>query len=318
MRRRSLVPRSFRSPAAGSVAVALAVGLLAGGCGGGGDVQVEVKGKAGAEPSVSFPKGGKPDAGYAEKTLHDGKGAPVRRGDLVVADYVSYRWNGAKTRLLDDTYKAGVPAAFQTGKLVKGLDRALEGARPGERVVARVPPADAYGADGDPAHGVSAGDTLVYVLDVRASFGKNAVVPGRQQTLDDPKLPKVGPVTPGQAASVLMPQTAPPKGPVTQTLVDGGGAVVASGQLVAMQYQMMNWRDGRVLGSSWQDGEVHWAVAGRQQLVAGLDRALVGSRVGSRLLVVVPPALGKAAWRTRLQLKPSDTLVFVVDVLGAY
>ncbi|WP_240489894.1 FKBP-type peptidyl-prolyl cis-trans isomerase [Actinomadura atramentaria] len=304
--------------AAGPAAVVLGVALLAGGCFGGDGVQVEVKGKPGTKPTVTFPKKTDPDGGYAAKTLSDGKGRKVAAGDLVVADYVSYRWNGTQTRLLANTYQSGVPMAFQTGKLVKGLEKALVGARPGSRVVARVPPEDAYGSAGDPAHGVSAGDTLVYVLDVRASFGKDAVVPGRQQTLDDPSLPKVGQVSPGRQASVLMPRTAPPKALKVQALVDGSGPAVAAGQLVAMQYQLMNWRDGRVLSSSWADGEVHTAVAGREELVAGLDRALVGRKTGSRLLVVVPPSLGKAPWRSRFRLAASDTLVFVVDVLGAY
>jgi peptidylprolyl isomerase len=41
--------------------------------------------------------------------------------------------------------------------------------------------------------------------------------------------------------------------------------------------------------------------------------------VGSRVMLVVPPADGYGkAGNTQAGIKPTDTLVFVVDVLGAF
>ena len=54
------------------------------------------------------------------------------------------------------------------------------------------------------------------------------------------------------------------------------------------------------------------------RIVAGLDRALIGQKVGTRLLVVVPPDDGYgAAGNQAFGLRGTDTLVFVVDLLDA-
>ena len=48
----------------------------------------------------------------------------------------------------------------------------------------------------------------------------------------------------------------------------------------------------------------------------GWDKAIVGQTVGSRLLLVVPPADGYGA-QGQGEIKGTDTMVFVVDILGA-
>jgi peptidylprolyl isomerase len=51
----------------------------------------------------------------------------------------------------------------------------------------------------------------------------------------------------------------------------------------------------------------------------GWDQALLGQRVGSRLLLVVPPSLGYGSkGLAQYGIRGSDTLVFVVDLLGAH
>ncbi|WP_018656432.1 FKBP-type peptidyl-prolyl cis-trans isomerase [Actinomadura flavalba] len=313
-------PRAgVRPGSAGALALVLAAGLVAGGCSSGGDVQVEVKGDRGAAPKVTFPKDTEPEDGFAVKTLEKGEGRKVAKGDLVVANYVGYRWNGSGHRLLASSFDARVPERFQLGKVVPGLDRALEGVAAGSRVVARVPPKDGYGAKGFPELQVNGGDTLVYVLDVLGSYARASGVKGPVRAAGDARLPVVGEPVAGRPVPVTMPRSAPPKGLTVRPLVQGSGAPLKKGQLAVLQYQLMNWRDGKVLGSSWADGELHTAVIGGEELVQGLDRGLQGQKVGSRVLVVVPPALGKAPWREqRFKLRKTDTLVFVVDVLGAH
>ena len=51
----------------------------------------------------------------------------------------------------------------------------------------------------------------------------------------------------------------------------------------------------------------------------GWDQALVGQRIGSRLLLVVPPSLGYGKQGlAQAGIRGDDTLVFVVDILGAH
>ena len=85
-----------------------------------------------------------------------------------------------------------------------------------------------------------------------------------------------------------------------------------------MQYSGVIWPGGREFDSSWRPGTPASFPVGRAGFVARLDRALVGQKVGSRLLVVLPPddAYG-AAGNEAFGVRCTDTLVFVVDLLDA-
>ncbi|GLZ16354.1 hypothetical protein Acsp04_65890 [Actinomadura sp. NBRC 104425] len=310
--------RRVFAPLLGIVLVAPLV--LAAGCSGGDDVEVTVRGRFGTRPEVSFPKGA-PSAELAVKTLveGDGEGEGARKGDLVVADYVGYRWSKDGNKLLANSYLAGVPGAFPTGRLVPGLDKALLGVRAGDRVVAKIPPSEGYGDTGDTQHQVGPDDSLVYVLDVRGVYGKTAHAQGRAQTLNDPKLPRVSGGGQGQAPQVTVPRVAAPKKLQVRTLIQGQGPVVAKGRLLALQYVGVFWRNGQVFDSSWRSRRPYAVTIGTGQVMKGWDQALVGQRVGSRLLLVVPPSLGYGKeGLAQAGIKGDDTLVFVVDLLGVH
>ncbi|MEV4255246.1 FKBP-type peptidyl-prolyl cis-trans isomerase, partial [Spirillospora sp. NPDC049652] len=273
-----------------SAAVVLAVPLfLAAGCGG-SDVQVSVKGTAGQRPEVKIPKG-TPKDGFATKVLAKGKGRGARKGDLVVADYVGYRWSKDGSKLLASSYLTGQPEAFPTWEVVPGLAKAFEGARPGGRVVAKIPPKQGYGDAGDQGRQIGPDDTLVYVLDVRGVFARSAMAHGQSRTLSDPALPQVGDGGAGQAPSITVPKRPAPKALRTRTLVQGDGPQVRKGQLLALQYKGVFWRNGKEFDSSWTSGHPHAVTIGTGQVIKGWDQALVGQRVGSRLLLAVPPDL---------------------------
>ena len=303
-------------PLAAVVAVPLVLFVA---CSGGDDVDVTVRGDFGKLPEVGFPKGGPGDS-LAVKTLRQGSGTTARKGDLVVADYVGYRWSGNGRKLLASSYTGGGPGAFPTGQLVPGLTKALDGARPGSRVVARIPPKEGFGSKGDPAHQVGAGDTLVYVLDVRGVYARSAGPHGKREApLGDPRLPKVADAAAGSAPEVSVPRAAPPKGLQVRTLVRGDGPAVRKGQLLALQYGGYFWRDGKAFNSSWAAGQPFGVKIGTGQVLKGWDQGLVGQRVGSRVLLVVPPSLGYGSkGLPQSGIKGSDTLVFVVDLLGAH
>ena len=303
-----------------SVVVVLAAPLaLSAGCWGGGGVDVTVRGDFGKLPEVEFPKG-EPGGSLAVETLKDGKGTAARKGDLVVADYVGYRWSKDGRKLLASSYSKGQPGAFPTDQLVPGLVKAFVGARAGSRVVARIPPGDGFGAKGDPRHQVGSDDTLVYVLDVRAVYPKAAGPRGKRQApLNEPGLPKVAEAPAGRAPVVTMPRGAAPKKPQVRTLVQGEGPAVRKGQLLVLQYGGYFWRDGKLFDASWSAGHPSAAVIGTGQVMKGWDAGLVGQRVGSRVLLVVPPSLGYGAkGLAQFGIKGNDPLVFVVDLHGAH
>ena len=285
----------------------------------GGDLPVKVTGEYGKRPEVTFPKDAEPGDKLVISTLHEGKGATVAKGDLVVASYVGYRWNGAGAKLVANSYTAGRPGAFPSGKLVPGLEKALVGAKVGSRVVALIPPDQGYGDRGDERHQIGPNDSLVYVLDVLATYGKDAAAKGAPQPLADARLPQVADAGAGRAPRVRVPRTAPPAKLQVRTLIQGTGPALRGNRLAVLHFTGVLWRTGKEFYSTWSEGRPAGEVIGVGQDIKAFDEGLVGQRIGSRVLLVVPPAWGYGSkGLPHYGIKGDDTLIYVVDILGAH
>jgi peptidylprolyl isomerase len=288
--------------------------VLAAACGGLPD-GLKVSGVAGRQPTVTIPASA-PGGRLEVRTLHKGRGAAVGDGDLVVANYVGYRWHGGDHKLIASSYESGRPAVFPYGRLVTGLNRALRGQRPGARVMAVVPPGQGYGVSGNAALQVGAGDSLVFVLDVLGAFPNGTAASGRPQPQREPDLPSVAT---GARPAMTIPHVPPPAGLQVRTIIQGTGRPVEADQLVVFHDLGQVWRNGKVFESSRDRGRPDSAVAGAGQMIAGWDRAVVGRPVGSRVLVVIPPRLGYGVkGHATSGITGKDTLAFVVDILAAY
>ena len=279
---------------------------------------VTVTGAFGAAADVTFP-GQQADPSLYVKTLVQGTGTTLTSSAGLVGDYVAYVWSGTTHKLLGSSYTARVPSLF-VGKLLPGLRRALVGQQVGSRVLAVIPPADGYGSAGNSAQGIGAGDTLVFVVDMVSAFA-TAGVPGPQTANGGGPLPTVTPPAANSAAgpSIAIPGgTAPPDTLRVQALVKGTGPVVKKGQDIAVQYTGVLWRTGRVFASSWSSRTPLATAIGEGQVIKGWDAGLVGQTVGSRVLLVIPPADAYgSAGESQVGITGTDTLVFVVDILAA-
>ena len=88
---------------------------------------------------------------------------------------------------------------------------------------------------------------------------------------------------------------------------------------MVVQYTGVNWRTGKVFDSSWSRDEPFAFILGEGQVIKGWDDGLLGQKVGSRVMLVIPPADGYgSAGNSGAGIKGTDTIVFVVDILGAY
>ena len=301
----------------------LAVGVLAG-CGGSSSssssaAAVTVSGTFGKAPNVTIPAA-KADAKLDVKTLVHGSGPVLARTDAFVGNYAIYLWSGTSHKLLQSTFKVGGKPTLFSGTLLPGLETALVGQKMGSRVLAVIPPKDGFGTSGDAQAGIKGTDTLVFVVDMLKDFAGNAAASGRPVSHGGGSLPTVTAVT-GSAPTMTMPKGNPPKNLTTQVLIKGTGPTVAEGDTVVVQYVGAIWRNGYVFDSSWKRSQPFGFTIGASpsQVILGWDKGLVGQTVGSRVMLVIPPidGYGKAG-SPQAHIKGTDTLVFVVDILGAF
>jgi peptidylprolyl isomerase len=249
------------------------------------------------------------------RVLVTGSGAVIKAGQRVTVDYLGV--NGTDGRQILSSFGGRSPSfVLDPKQAMPGIVDSLVGVRVGSRVLAALAPQDAYGVQGQPAAGIGPTDTIVVLLDVKAAkdvldHATGAAVAAK------PGLPTVRVGASGRP-SITLPTGAPPSTLVVQPLIVGGGAAVARGDQVRAQYLGVIWPGGREFDSSWRRGTAAGFTVGRGDIVAGLDRGLVGQTVGSRVLLVVPPDDGYgAAGNPAFGVRGTDTLVFVVDILDA-
>jgi FKBP-type peptidyl-prolyl cis-trans isomerase len=146
-------------------------------------------------------------------------------------------------------------------------------------------------------------------------------VPGQQTSTAGGKLPTVTPPAAGSTAgpTITIPSgVTPPSTFQVKPLITGTGAVVRKGESIAIQYTGVIWRNGSVFQSSWAQGQPFTTTIGAGEVIHGLDAGLVGQTVGSRVLLVMPPAEAYgSAGAPSVGIDSTDTLVFVVDILAA-
>jgi FKBP-type peptidyl-prolyl cis-trans isomerase len=279
---------------------------------------VTVTGDFDKAPTVKIPKETGTGALYT-KTLIQGSGATLTSSDSLLGQFVMYDWSGKTNKLIGSTWSEGVPTLF-TGELLPGLEKALIGQKVGSRVLAVIPPADAFGSAGNSEIGVGAKDTVVFVVDMLQTISNTASVPGKQTYSGGGSLPTVtAPTAAGKSPTITIPKgvTAPTTLQV-KDLIKGTGAVVKKGQLIVVQYTGVIWRTGKVVDSSWSRSEPFSTPIGEGQVIPGWDTGLVGQTVGSRVMLVIPPKDGYgSSGSSSAGIKGTDTLVFVVDILSA-
>src|ERR1700761_6042066 len=300
----------------------LIAGLALVGCGSSkppsANASVSATGKFGSAPKVTIPKE-KASSTLAVKTLVQGKGAAITKSNLFLSNFTIYVWSGKTNKLLDSTYSSApqvLPAS-----LLPGIESAVTGKKLGSRVLAVIPPKEGYGSSGNSELGVKGTDTLVFVIDLIQKYNSGTVgSTGTQTSSGGGSLPTVSKAT-GKAPTITIPKNVTaPKTLVTKTLIKGTGPVVTKGQDVVAQYTGVNWRTGKVFDSSWSRSLPYSFKIGASpsQVIPGWDKGLVGQTVGSRVLLIIPPSDGYgSAGQSQAGIKGTDTLVFVVDIIGA-
>lgn len=121
----------------------------------------------------------------------------------------------------------------------------------------------------------------------------------------------------GAKPTIVFPQGKPLADLQIDELTGGKGADLRTGDLAIVQYTAHIWdgRENRLVDSSFNRGTPAAFPVG--SLLPGLDKALRGRRVGSRVIAAIPPGEGFGANPPR-GIGAADDLFYVIDILGTH
>ena len=115
----------------------------------------------------------------------------------------------------------------------------------------------------------------------------------------------------------LTPKTDPvPATLVMNDLVVGDGAEAKPGNRVDVHYVGAHYANAQQFDASWDRGDTFGFTLGAGQVIQGWDQGVAGMKVGGRRELIIPPHLAYGERGAGGVIKPNETLVFVVDLVG--
>lgn len=271
---------------------------------------IKVEGEKGAVPTVSFATPLTSDK-VETKVISEGTGPKITGDQLAEFEFVGV--NAGTGKVFQATKFDGTDKVSQYLKAGGSPDfcAALAGVREGSRVAVLFPAKVAHQNQGIADLEIGKNDGIVFMFDITKVFLPYAV--GDEQAAQS-GMPTVVRATNGQPG-VTIPKTDAPKTLKISTLIKGRGAEVKADQTVEVHYSGFLWSDGTQFDSSWENGQPVDFPLTKGSLIDGFLEALIGQKVGSQVLAVIPPekAYGN---QDNGAIPAGSTLVFVIDILG--
>jgi peptidylprolyl isomerase len=120
----------------------------------------------------------------------------------------------------------------------------------------------------------------------------------------------------GDKPTLVFPDVAAPAELEVQVLAPGDGELIEAGDTIVVHYLGQTW-GGHVFDNSYDRGASISFPIGVGAVIGGWDAGLVGQQIGSRVLLSIPPHEGYGARGVpQARIRGTDTLVFVVDIVG--
>ncbi|RSM82352.1 peptidylprolyl isomerase [Amycolatopsis sp. WAC 01375] len=121
--------------------------------------------------------------------------------------------------------------------------------------------------------------------------------------------------------SLEKPQIDRPEGPAPSDLEKsditvGEGQEAKAGDTVSVHYVGVSHSTGDQFDASWDRGEPLRFGLGAGQVIPGWDQGVAGMKVGGRRKLTIPPHLAYGERGAGGVIKPNETLIFVVDLIG--
>ncbi|ALG07982.1 FKBP-type peptidyl-prolyl cis-trans isomerase [Kibdelosporangium phytohabitans] len=117
--------------------------------------------------------------------------------------------------------------------------------------------------------------------------------------------PEIGPITGNPPADLEI-----------EDITVGDGPEAQSGHTVTVHYVGVSHSTGKQFDASWDRGDAFQFPLGGGRVIQGWDQGVAGMKVGGRRKLTIPPHLGYGARGAGAAIKPNETLIFVVDLLG--
>lgn len=253
------------------------------------------------------------------KILSEGTGPKITGNQTVSLEYLGV--NAGTGEVFQPTSFDGSGASVQvlTPGQQPGFCEALGSVREGSRVAILFPASVIHQNQGIEQLKLGKNDDVLFIMQIHKVYLPYAVGNEKPAQTGFPTIVRAVNGIPG----VKIPTESPfPKASkdgqeatATEVLIEGAGDAVVEGDSVLLHYAGYTWADGAKFDSSWDKGTPATFTIAKGQLIQGFVDAVVGQKVGSQIVAVIPPNLGYGA-QAQGTIPANSTLVFVIDILG--
>jgi peptidylprolyl isomerase len=269
---------------------------------------ITVSGDLGKEPQVTW--NGKLAVDKTETTVvTEGDGGEIKEGEKVQANL--WIGNGVTQKKAYSTYDGGqAETVTATDQMSPVFKDAVLGQQIGSRVAVTATAADAFGPSGNTQLGIGNKDTVLIVVDLMEEY-----IPPKPKDVPSAQLPGLV-LKKGEPVGFDFKGLPRPKadGDLLRSVIkEGKGATVTPDMTVTADYLGEVYGAKTPFDESYSKKPVEFSLA---QVVPGWTYGLSGVKVGSRVLLQIPPDLGYGA-QEQTGIPANSTLYFVVDIVSA-
>lgn len=270
---------------------------------------VTVEGEVGAAPKVTWEDQMSADKIEVE-TLVEGDGAEVADGDQLNIHY--WIGNGFSEKEAYSSYaNGGAPQQITIDDQLSPIFAdAFDGAQIGDRIAVTSSAEEAFGEAGNTQLGFAPKDSVLVIIDVIEEYEPPTPVETPASKLPDPVFEKGEPVG-FDFTGVAKPK---PEGELLRSVLkEGTGKTVTTEMTVTANYLGQVYDGDKPFDESYSKKPVPFALS---QVVQGWTYGLSGLKVGSRVLLQIPPDLGYGG-QEQANIPANSTLYFIVDIISA-
>lgn len=240
-----------------------------------------------------------------------GAGIPITDDAQLISMDISIFSGDTGENLVETNYDGDLSQASTVARwyeVIPGLEDVLPCATEGSRIAVALPPGSIEESTAERLE-LGSDDSAIAVVDIAKVYLAHAE--GTPRFNVGGGLPTVVRAPDGRPG-VIIPDAAPPADLVIQTLIEGSGEEVSGDVPVRVHYTGLTWAERNVFETTW---DTEPKSIDLETMIPGFAEALIGQKVGSQVMVVIPPdqAYGDQA---QGPIPADSTLVFVVDILG--